>query len=253
MIATATNTVVATVAVGFSPEGVAFTPDGGFAYVANEFSDNVSVIATATNMVVATVAVDENPQGVAITPDGAFVYVTNKTSNTVSVIATATNTVVATVAVGGGPEGVAITPPAVRGMGAVVQSVTGSGAFTGGGGLLRTFSFTARRHADGSVHGRFTGFNRNSGGRIAGRVTCFTIKGNAAWIAGVIEHANFDVIGDETGWRAVDNGPASSATPDQLSFAVGVTAADFCAETPGPPPAGLGLVDIEAGDIKVQP
>src|SRR6266550_4430723 len=110
VIATATNTVVATVAVGTCPLGVAITPDGAFAYVANAGSSTVSVIATATNTVVATVAVGAGPEGVAITPDGAFAYVTNFASNTVSVIATATNTVVATIGVGAFPSGVAITP-----------------------------------------------------------------------------------------------------------------------------------------------
>ena len=50
----ATNTVNATVAVGFFPNGVAITPDGDFAYVVNVLSDNVSVIETATNTVIAT-------------------------------------------------------------------------------------------------------------------------------------------------------------------------------------------------------
>ena len=52
MIDTATNTVVATVAVGNGPEGVAVTPDGTKVYVANASSANVSVIKTATNTVV---------------------------------------------------------------------------------------------------------------------------------------------------------------------------------------------------------
>ena len=56
VIATASNTVVATVAVGLGAIGVAITPDGAFAYVTNQGSDNVSVIATAINTVVATVA-----------------------------------------------------------------------------------------------------------------------------------------------------------------------------------------------------
>src|SRR5262249_15558876 len=57
VIDTATNTVVATVPVGVRPIGVAITPDGTHAYVANSFSGAVSVIATATNTVVATVPV----------------------------------------------------------------------------------------------------------------------------------------------------------------------------------------------------
>ena len=101
---------MATVAVGTCPFGVAITPDGAFAYVANGSSNNVSVIATASNTVVATVAVGNFPADVAITPDGAFVYVTNQFGADVSVIATASNTVVATVPVGTFPTDVAITP-----------------------------------------------------------------------------------------------------------------------------------------------
>ena len=70
VINTATNTVVATVAVGTDPAWVAITPNGAFAYVTNIGSNNVSVINTATNTVVATVTVGTNPLGVAITPNG---------------------------------------------------------------------------------------------------------------------------------------------------------------------------------------
>jgi len=94
----ATNAVIATVTVGLTPEQVAITPNGAFAYVAKSDGSNpgsVSVIATATNTVVGSpIPVDVAPVGVAITPNGAFVYVSNFVSNTVSVIATATNTVV---------------------------------------------------------------------------------------------------------------------------------------------------------------
>ncbi len=115
VIDTATNTVVATVAVvniPTGPLGVAVTPDGSHVYVANNGlgANSVSVIATATNTVVATVPVGSAPAGVAITPDGAHVYVTNGFDGTVSVIATASNTVVATVGVGTNPFGVAVTP-----------------------------------------------------------------------------------------------------------------------------------------------
>ena len=85
-----------------------------FAYVANRFSSNVSVIDTATNTVVATVAVGANPRSVAVNPAGTRAYVTNPASNIVSVIATATNTVVATVAVGSAPYDVAINPAGTR-------------------------------------------------------------------------------------------------------------------------------------------
>lgn len=59
VIDTATNTVVATVPVGASPEGVAVNRASTFAYVANK--NAVSVIDTATNTVVATVPVGKRP------------------------------------------------------------------------------------------------------------------------------------------------------------------------------------------------
>ncbi len=68
MIATASNIVTATVTVGTGPGGVAITPDGNFAYVANNSSQTVSVIATASNTVTATVTVGIQPIGIAITP-----------------------------------------------------------------------------------------------------------------------------------------------------------------------------------------
>jgi len=123
VIDTATNSVVATIAVGGF--GVAITPDGTRAYVAGGGFNTVAVIDTTTNSVVATIPVGQNPPpggnpfGVAITPDGARAYVTNQDSgalqmepNTVSVIDTATNTVVADIFVGVYvfPSGIAITP-----------------------------------------------------------------------------------------------------------------------------------------------
>jgi len=55
VIDTASNTVVATVPVGFNPRGAGATPDGAHVYVSNEGSDTVLVIATASNTVAATV------------------------------------------------------------------------------------------------------------------------------------------------------------------------------------------------------
>ena len=109
----------------------AITPNGAFAYVANYFGDNVSVINTATNAVVGSpIAVGDYPYGVAITPDGAFAYVTNNNEerktldDTVSVIDTATNAVSATIPVGAFPRSVAICPAAVAPP-AVVLKFTG--------------------------------------------------------------------------------------------------------------------------------
>ena len=110
MIDTATDAVTATVSVGSYPLGVAVSPNGSRAYVANDGSGTVSVIDTATDAVTATVAVGANPDGVAVSPDGSRVYVTNQCASYVSVIGAATNSVVASVNVGANPTGVAVSP-----------------------------------------------------------------------------------------------------------------------------------------------
>lgn len=106
----ATQNVVATIAVGSNPDGVAVTPDGARVYVANFLSDTVSVIDAGTNTVTATIDVGSGPVGVAVTPDGTLAYVTDRGANTVSVISVATHALVTTIPVGAGPNAVAITP-----------------------------------------------------------------------------------------------------------------------------------------------
>jgi YVTN family beta-propeller protein len=95
---------------------VAITPDGKRVYVANNSSNDVSVIDTLNNTVMGfPIPVGSGPAGVAITPDGKRVYVTNINSNDVSVIDTLTNTVVGSpIPVGHFPYGVAITPDGKR-------------------------------------------------------------------------------------------------------------------------------------------
>ena len=95
--------------MGSSPQRLAVTPNGAFAYVTNFGSNDVSVISAASNMVVATVTVGLGPNDIAITPNGAFAYVANSVGNSVSVINTATDMVTATIPLAA-PRRVAITP-----------------------------------------------------------------------------------------------------------------------------------------------
>ena len=112
-IVVAMPSVVATIAVGDGPGGIALSPDGSRAYVTRFDDDLVSVIDTTTNAVIATIPVGDYPVQVVVTPDGGYAYVSNPVGDTVSVIDTATNTVVATVPGGGqAPNGVAVSPTA---------------------------------------------------------------------------------------------------------------------------------------------
>jgi uncharacterized protein (TIGR03437 family) len=128
VIDASSNTVVTTVGVGDSPIGVAITPDGTRAYVANSQSSSVSVVDTSSNKVVATVRVGATPAGVAITPDGTRAYVANSNSSSVSVIQTSSNTVVATISVANNPYGLAITPDGTR----AYVTIFGSSVITNG-------------------------------------------------------------------------------------------------------------------------
>ncbi|WP_410507017.1 PKD domain-containing protein [Methanosarcina hadiensis] len=112
VINTENNNLTATVPVGISPIGVAFSPDGKNVYVTNAHYNrkgSVSVIDTAINKVTATIDLGDKygPYGIAATPDGKKLYVANRDINGVSVIDTSAKTVIATVPAGKWPMGVA--------------------------------------------------------------------------------------------------------------------------------------------------
>jgi YVTN family beta-propeller protein len=110
VIDTPSSRVVATVAAGAQPDGVAASPDGRRVYVASFADNTVAIIDTATNTVTGNVPVGNGPVGLAASADGGRLYVANRGDNTVSVVDTASNAVVAVVAVGAGPDAVAVTP-----------------------------------------------------------------------------------------------------------------------------------------------
>lgn len=110
VIDTGSMTVVATIPVGAAaPNGIAVTPNGLFAYTADEGTSFVTVIDLLTRQVIKQIGVGTGPVAIAVSPDGQFVYVTNFVSNTVSIISTASNTVVKTIPGFTFPEGVAFT------------------------------------------------------------------------------------------------------------------------------------------------
>src|SRR2546425_10943681 len=92
--------VVGTVQVGTHPFDLVYDSGNGYVYVANEGSNNVSVIDRTT--VVATIPVGDYRHGPAYDSGHEYVYVANYVSGTVSVISG--TAVVATVPVGTYPS-----------------------------------------------------------------------------------------------------------------------------------------------------
>ncbi|MBI3806906.1 MAG: YncE family protein [Nitrospirae bacterium] len=110
----------ADIPVGALPEGVAVSPDGRKAYVANKADGTVKMLSTVTNQVIASRLLDLNVivpvQGIAVSPDNRRVYVAGG-ANGVFVLDAVNLTLVDTipsVPAGGetqpNPQGIAVSP-----------------------------------------------------------------------------------------------------------------------------------------------
>lgn len=106
---TSTLSVVNTIPLTFGLIGVAITPDGSAAYVA-DCSAEVIPINTATYAVGASIPMAGCPWAVAVDPTGKVAFVSRYSGGAVSAIDLRTNTVIAEVPVGSQPQGVAVSP-----------------------------------------------------------------------------------------------------------------------------------------------
>ncbi len=113
-----TNKAGKPIRVGPGPMGIAITPNGKWAYVANagwwgHMGDTVTPINLKTNKAGKPIPVGKAPIAIAITPNGKWAYVANSGygfDDTVTPINLATNTPLAPITVGPGPDAIAITP-----------------------------------------------------------------------------------------------------------------------------------------------
>ncbi len=122
----------------------------------------------------------------------------------------------------------------------VEQLVTGGGQFEHPVFGTVTFSFTAVRHSDGSVSGRFEQNQFDVGFKYKGDVTCFAVDpvNHRAWIGGVLTQSNdpdpITEVGDDAWFRVLDLG-SSNVGPDRstfLGFEGGggiITSEEYCA------------------------
>ena len=128
VIDTQTRTVIDSIEVGRRPFLLEVSPGGAFVYVANQISNDVSVIRVMDHAVVKTIQHPSfaNPHGVAFTPDGRYAYITNENLDgsfpqhhptegagnigNVQVIDTQTFEVVKTIEVEVDPTGIVIVP-----------------------------------------------------------------------------------------------------------------------------------------------
>ena len=113
------NAVGVPTLVGNAPSGVAVSPDGTRAYVANVSDGTLTVLdtTTATPIVVGDpIPVGDGPTDVTLSPDGSRAYVHRSGNGTITVLdtTTATPTVLGTIDVGGQTLAVAFSPDGGR-------------------------------------------------------------------------------------------------------------------------------------------
>ncbi len=105
----------------------------------------------------------------------------------------------------------------------VTASATGSGQIYIGTDL-RTFTFTAHTDSAGNTTGQTEAYNRNSGTKWHGVITCLSVSGNVATMSGVVTDISpstppFFVAGNFIQFQVIDNGEGSKATgPDLISL-----------------------------------
>jgi len=137
-------------------------------------------------------------------------------------------------------------PPQVGTLTEPATAATAGNLVTGGGQFEHptfgtvTFSFSAVRHADGSVSGRFQQNQFDVGFTYKGDVTCFAVDpvNHRAWIGGVLTQSNdpdpVTQVGDDAWFRVLDLG-SSNVGPDRstfLGFEGGggiITSEEYCA------------------------
>lgn len=110
VIDTTTNTVVATIPVGKSPYSILITPDGGRAYVLNQYDTTISVISTSSNSIIKTLTLDTNPGAGTLNSTGTRLYVSVGYSKGIYIIDTSSDTVIDTIPITLGAGSSAISP-----------------------------------------------------------------------------------------------------------------------------------------------
>ncbi len=102
--------VIKVIDVGDGPQGFGFLPNGEYAYIANSFSKNISILKTSDHTVANTITVGSYPDYAAALPNGEYVYITDHHDSCAYVMRTSDNTVIDTIKLGGGPHTIVSTP-----------------------------------------------------------------------------------------------------------------------------------------------
>ena len=140
------------------------------------------------------------------------------------------------------------------------QSATGHGNLTVGG-ELRTFSFAAIRHQDGTVTGEWELKSRATDVVMHGEVTCLLAIARptqgAAFMGGIVTRVDGDAPGVAPGtpvvFSAFDNGEGNDDFADAMTLVQPTTPEVVVRQCAIGLRVGGGAVPIEDGNIQVKP
>jgi hypothetical protein len=137
---------------------------------------------------------------------------------------------------------------------AVVASATGSGHMVRPDGTFRSFSFSARRYADGTSTGQLQLNSRSFDVVVHIKVDCLRVVGNVAHLSGRITRiSNPDEgeVGELNRVEVRDNGEGANAPPDQVST-IPANPDDSDPTTCLDPPTNPTIRTVQRGNVQVR-
>jgi hypothetical protein len=136
----------------------------------------------------------------------------------------------------------------------VVASATGSGHMVRPDGTFRSFSFSARRYADGTSDGQLQLNSRSFDVVVHIRIDCLRVVGNVAHMSGRITRINNPEEGEVGELNRVevrDNGEGADAPPDQVST-IPANPGDADPTTCVDPPTNATIRTVQRGNVQVR-
>jgi hypothetical protein len=137
---------------------------------------------------------------------------------------------------------------------AVIASATGSGHMVRPDGTFRSFSFTARKYADGTSKGELQLNSRSFDVVVHINVDCLRVVGNVAHMSGRITRvSNPDEgeVGELNRVEVRDNGEGANAPPDQVST-IPANPGDADPTTCVDPPTNTTIRTVQRGNVQVR-
>jgi hypothetical protein len=137
---------------------------------------------------------------------------------------------------------------------AVVASATGSGHMVRPDGTFRSFSFSARRYADGASTGQLQLNSRSFDVVVHIKIDCLRVVGNVAHMSGRITRVSNPEEGEVGELNRVevrDNGEGGNAPPDQVST-IPANPDDADPTTCLDPPTNPTIRTVQRGNVQVR-